>query len=177
MSRNLLVEILAKDLTIFHPCGVVQIVCKGETNRFIACGSTLPAWLGHRVGLLSALPLFYSTQTQGELGLNQSFGVAGCGMHKPVEVRPLITWVNQGQRSLTDFGPHCANNRFQSQPMYPSGRLRLHQMTRLRRGLQDIAAPVQPDAPGVFLKASWASGSPLRCRGRGTCGDCSKRLR
>ncbi|WP_228054142.1 hypothetical protein, partial [Nodosilinea sp. LEGE 07298] len=44
-------------------------VCNGKTNRFIACGSTLPSLLGHHVGLLSALPLFYSTQTWVELDL------------------------------------------------------------------------------------------------------------
>jgi hypothetical protein len=69
MGRNLLIQILAKGLTIFHQSGIVEVICKGQTNRFIACCSTLSALLGHRVGLLSTLPLFYSTQTQGEPGL------------------------------------------------------------------------------------------------------------
>ena len=47
MCRNLLVEILAKGLTVFYQGSVVEAICNGETNRFIACGSSLPSWLGH----------------------------------------------------------------------------------------------------------------------------------
>lgn len=69
MGRNLLVEILAKGLTICHQRGVVEVICKGQTNRFIPCCSTLAALLGYPVDLLSSLPPFYSTQNEVELDL------------------------------------------------------------------------------------------------------------